>query len=83
MGDFNGDGKLDLAVTTRPFGSGPGFVNVLFGNGDGTFQAPVNYRLAMHPDSVTVADFENDGRPDLVVSASAAPAGARSGPRYC
>jgi len=40
-GDFNGDGKLDLALTSTPLGSSPGnLVSLLLGNGDGTFGAP-------------------------------------------
>ena len=34
MGDFNGDGKLDLAVANY----GSNTVSVLLGNGNGTFQ---------------------------------------------
>ncbi len=34
VGDFNGDGKLDLAVTN----TGPGSVSIFLGNGDGTFR---------------------------------------------
>jgi hypothetical protein len=56
----------DLVVTTRAISSDD-FVSVLFGNGDGTFQAPVNYPLTMYPQSVTVADLEGHGRPDLMV----------------
>src|SRR5262249_54406651 len=47
VADFNGDGKLDLAVSNA--GSWDGFtwtgssVSILLGNGNGTFQAPVNY----------------------------------------
>jgi hypothetical protein len=37
VADFNADGKLDLAVSGL-YGAGVGF-SVLFGNGDGTFQA--------------------------------------------
>jgi hypothetical protein len=39
VGDFNGDGKPDLAVANVYTNT----VSVLLGNGDGTFQAPVNY----------------------------------------
>jgi hypothetical protein len=43
-GDFNGDGKLDLATTN--YGSGQGSVNICSGNGDGTFQAPTTINLS-------------------------------------
>jgi FG-GAP-like repeat/IPT/TIG domain len=41
VGDFNGDGKLDLAVVNNTSGT----VSVLLGNGDGTFQPPVDYGI--------------------------------------
>jgi FG-GAP repeat len=41
-GDFNGDGKLDLAVTNTPNGNASGVVSLYLGNGDGTLQAPIN-----------------------------------------
>jgi hypothetical protein len=44
-------------------------VSVLLGNGDGTFQAAaVSYQVGSHPISVAVADFDADGKQDLVVS---------------
>ena len=61
VGDFNGDGKLDLAVA-KPSST----VSVLLGNGDGTFQAALNYNAGTNPTSVAVGDF--NGSPDLVVT---------------
>jgi len=41
-------------------------VSVLLGNGDGTFQGAVNYATGPGPSSVTGADFNRDGKLDLV-----------------
>jgi hypothetical protein len=68
VGDFNGDGKPDLAVANSDFISGIGSISVLLGNGDGTFQAAVNYAAGSRPASVAVGDFNGDGRPDLAVA---------------
>lgn len=62
VGDFNGDGKTDLAA-----GHNTG-VNVLLGNGAGSFAAPIVY---LFPDSesaisLTAADLNGDGKLDLV-----------------
>jgi len=43
---------------------------VLLGNGDGTFQAAVNYPVETAPNSVAVGDFNGDGKPDLAVANS-------------
>jgi hypothetical protein len=70
MADFNGDGIPDLAVTDE--GTGPAYaaggISVLLGNGDGTFQAAVNYAVRNQPTSIVVADFNRDGIPDLAVA---------------
>jgi hypothetical protein len=63
-GDFNGDGKVDVAVANESSDS----VSVLLGNGDGTFQAAVNYYAGVEPVSVAVGDFNGDGRADLAVA---------------
>lgn len=63
-GDFNGDGKLDLAITD----SGANAIYVELGNGDGTFQQPVTIPTGNQPWSIVVGDFNNDGKPDLAVT---------------
>src|SRR5260370_19627352 len=50
VGDFNGDGKPDLAAAN----SSSNNVSVLLGNGDGTFQAAVHYAVGSGPRSVAV-----------------------------
>ena len=66
VGDFNGDGIADLVVTVAS-GAG-GSLDVLLGNGDGTFQAPVSYATGLTPVGVIVADFNGDGRLDLAAA---------------
>ncbi len=63
-GDFNGDGKLDVVVANASSNN----VSVLLGNGDGTFQAPVDYPTGSQPSSVAVGDFNGDGKLDLAVA---------------
>jgi hypothetical protein len=62
-GDFNGDGKLDLVVVNE----GSNNVSVLLGNGDGTFQIPLEFAVGASPFSVAVGDFNGDGKLDLAV----------------
>jgi len=70
VGDFNHDGKLDLAVAnacgTDYLCVSPGSVAILLGNGDATFQSAVNFSTVDF-DTVFVAtgDFNGDGKPDL------------------
>jgi hypothetical protein len=67
VGDFNGDGILDLAVTEYDNANGHD-VAVLLGKGDGTFEAPVRYETGLGPFAVIAADFNHDGKLDLAVS---------------
>jgi hypothetical protein len=60
VADFDGDGKLDLAVVGSE-------LQIFLGNGDGTFQAPINYTVGRDPGAVVVADFNGDGKLDLAV----------------
>src|SRR5439155_1046926 len=64
VGDFNGDGKKDLAVAN--FDSDT--VSVLVGNGDGTFRVAGTVLAHFHPSSLAVADFNGDHLPDLAVT---------------
>lgn len=64
VGDFNGDGKLDLAVAD--FGSNQ--VSILLGNGNGTFQTHVDYSCGGGPTCVVVGDFNKDGYLDVASS---------------
>ena len=68
-GDFNGDGKRDLAVANARSKN----VSVLLGLDNGSFQPAVNYPMSIGdiPSSVRVGDFNADNKEDLVVANSA------------
>jgi hypothetical protein len=69
--DFNGDGNLDIAVGLA--GTAPPQVpstQVLFGNGDGTFQPIVTPPTLANIYTQFTADFNSDGKPDLIGSIS-------------
>jgi uncharacterized protein (TIGR03437 family) len=60
-GDFDGDGKLDVAIADKERG-----VILLFGKGDGTFGNQTDYLAAMPVWHVTTADLDGDGKTDVV-----------------
>ena len=60
-GDFNMDGKIDIAATAS---GGNAFV--LFGKGNGTFQAATQIGSGEGDGQVGTGDFNRDGKPDLV-----------------
>ena len=60
-GDLDGDGALDVAVTSG------GYVSVLLGNGNGTFQAALLYPAGYSPTGLALADFDQDGHLDAAV----------------
>jgi Bacterial Ig-like domain (group 3)/FG-GAP-like repeat len=70
VGDFNREGNLDLAVVIpgdgQP-GDATGTVNILLGNGNGTFQPAQAYVVGTSPGSIAAADFNGDGFLDLAV----------------
>ena len=73
-GDFNGDGRTDLAVAN----SDDKNVSILLGKGDGTFQAQKTYSAGSFPRALVTGDFNGDGRTDLAVANSRAPRTCRS-----
>jgi hypothetical protein len=71
LADLNGDGHADLVVANYCAVNSScvnGVVNVLLGNGDGTFQSPVGYVTGAEATSVAIGDLNGDGYPDLVVT---------------
>ena len=67
-GDFNGDGRQDLAIANATV---PGTVSILIGHGDGSFD-PLRTvpGVLASPGSIAVGDFNRDGNLDLAVSAA-------------
>ena len=69
LGDINGDTKLDLILDDAPFASGSGFqVSYATGNGDGTFNGPNVIVQNELVSDISIADINNDGKPDLVLT---------------
>lgn len=74
IGDLNGDGKVDLAALIPESSDlhGLQIVSVLLGNGDGTFEAHIDYDTGSTPENCLVSgDFNADGRLDAATSTSA------------
>ncbi len=61
-GDFNGDGRPDLAATS----GWNDRVEVSLGNGDGTFQSAVFYAVGSNPSWIATGDIDDDGYADLI-----------------
>ncbi len=64
VGDFNGDGRTDLAVTN----AGDNTLSILLGNGDGTFTAAASPATGSGPNGIATGDFNQDGIADLAVT---------------
>ena len=71
-GDFNGDGKMDIAVTNYYSGAGGPLLQVFPGNGNYTLGTVYNVTLGSGdvPYGIAVADMNGDGKPDIVTANS-------------
>src|SRR5579862_4925887 len=63
-GDFNHDGRLDLAVANEAGND----VSVLLSSGTSSFAVPANYGVGSSPDAIAIGDFNGDGQLDLAVA---------------
>jgi len=73
VGDFNSDGKADIAAPNAvgaPLDGAPLAMTVAFGNGDGTFQPdPYNFTQSVpQANWAAIGDYNNDGNPDLALA---------------
>jgi hypothetical protein len=75
--DFDRDGKLDLAVPN----AGSGDVLLLYGNGNGSFDAPLSLGVDGSPAHGQVADIDQDGRCDVVTANDASVSALLGSPR--
>ncbi len=67
VGDFNGDGKIDIALPGFDYYQGNPITYVYLGNGDGTFSTPAVYTSPQYwATSAAVGDFNGDGKLDIV-----------------
>jgi hypothetical protein len=68
IADFNLDGNPDLILNDEPFdGSGSFAIDLLTGNGDGSFSAGSSVYSNFLVSTVVAADYNQDGKPDLIL----------------
>jgi len=70
VADLNGDGKLDIVVTTSNGAVSPSVFSVLLGNGDGTFAAKTSVATGKYPNGVAIVDLDHDGKLDVLTACS-------------
>lgn len=76
VADVNGDGELDALLGAH--NNGPGYVRILAGRGDGTFETGTNYQTVTYAGGLAVGDIDKDGHQDLVYAANSGSRGSLS-----
>lgn len=66
IGDFNDDGRADVAVTAGFYT--PTYLSIFLQGVDGQLQSPVRYPANARPEALAVGDLNNDGRDDIAVT---------------
>jgi hypothetical protein len=67
VADFNGDGKLDVLITTC---CGATVTSIALGNGFGSFSSIRNLQISGSAPSAAAVDVSGDGRPDILLNSS-------------
>lgn len=71
MADFDNDGAKDIAAVSGESSPSTSDVYVYLNNGNGTFRAGIRTALTLAPANLVAADFDLDGKQDLLVGYSA------------
>lgn len=68
VADIDGDGRLDIATINALENTLSVYLNTSTGVGSISFAPRANFTTGLFPNSLSVADFDKDGKPDVAVS---------------